>query len=225
MLPCLESLTLYLIQNTHSTHSTFQQKKYPNITFSYTFFTLSPSNITITPTPNPLGTCKVAKALPHSPRSHVCSPSWWRSEDMVPGRRKKIPHPHRGTRKRPPTHIWWGLFESFTKDQWTKNLELALLAKKTYEKMQMFTQRLVLEDAAVGRSTIKYTLFSRGRTKTHHPSRKSWVLSKLLGGGGVFQPSPTNTWFVELQPIPWKFGGFFQIPSAWMSPKKRCETS
>lgn len=72
------------------------------------------------------------------------------------------------------------------------------------KKCKKFTQKLVLEDAAFGRSTIKYTLFSRGRTKTHHPSPKSWVLSKLLGGvwktiSNHLQPSPT--WFVELQPI------------------------
>lgn len=112
------------------------------------------------------------------------------------------------------------------------------------KKSKNFTQILVLEDAAVGRSTLKYTLFSLKRTKTqpgfwleawnflHHPSPKSWVLSKLLGV--VFQPSPTisNQYLICRAPTnTWKFRDIcsnlfsLDVPppkkKMWNFPKKR----
>lgn len=77
----------------------------------------------------------------------------------------------------------------------------------------------------LGRSTIKYTLFSPGRTKTqpgfwleawkflHRPSRKSSVFRSYWEGfSNHLQPFPTNTWFVELRAPTnaWKFRDFFK---------------
>lgn len=56
MLPCLESLTLYLIPKKHTFtfNISFSKKKSIQTSLSHTpFFTLSPSNIIITPNPQP----------------------------------------------------------------------------------------------------------------------------------------------------------------------------
>ena len=107
--------------------------------------------------------------------------------------------------------------------------------KNIWKKSKNFTQILVLEDAAVGRSTLKYTLFSLGPgfwleawKFLHHPSPKSWVLSKLLGV--VFQPSPTisNQYLICRAPTnTWKFRDICSnLFSLDVPPKKkRCETS
>ena len=219
MLPCLESLTLYLIPKKHTFNISFIQKKSKHhSSLSHTpFFTLSPSNIIITPNPQPT-TRRPVKSRKYC-RIHLARmdvhPADGDPRTWCLAIRSKSPIRHGGNPKTAlqPTSDE-GCFESFPKDQWIKNLGLDLLTKQNiWKKSKNFTQILVLEDAAVGRSTLKYTLFSLGPgfwleawKFLHHPSPKSWVLSKLLGV--VFQPSPTisNQYLICRAPTnTWKF--------------------
>ena len=158
---------------------------------------------------------------------------------MVPGRRKKkSPIPHGGNPKTAlsPTSDE-GCFESFTKDQWIKNLGLDLLTKKNiWKKNNKFHPNLSTRRCRGWEDPLfKKKLFSLGRTKTQ-PQASHWKLENFSitlhqsreccrsyweGFSNHLQPFPTNTWFVELQPILGNSEIFVQISSAWMFPPKK----